>query len=44
MYAALCDLYEKNIEELEDAYEGEIVALKDKYQKYLMITTICMSA
>ena len=26
--------YEKNIEELEDAYEGEIVALKDKYQKY----------
>lgn len=30
----LCDLYEKNIEELENAYEGEIVALKDKYQKY----------
>lgn len=30
----LCDLYEKNIEDLENAYEGEIVALKDKYQKY----------
>lgn len=30
----LCDLYEKNIEELENEYEGEIIALKDKYQKY----------
>lgn len=30
----LCDLYEKNIEDLENAYEGEIVALKEKYQKY----------
>ena len=30
----LCDLYEKNIEDLENAYESEIVALKDKYQKY----------
>ncbi|MFQ7472698.1 MAG: hypothetical protein ACLSAO_05650 [Anaerovoracaceae bacterium] len=30
----LCDLYEKNIEDLENAYEGEIVSLKDKYQKY----------
>ena len=30
----LCDLYEKNIEELENTYEGEIVSLKDKYQKY----------
>lgn len=30
----LCDLYEKNIEDLENAYESEIVSLKDKYQKY----------
>ena len=30
----LCDLYEKNIEVLEDALEGEIVALQDKYQIY----------
>lgn len=30
----LCDLYEKNIEELENSYESEILALKDKYQKY----------
>lgn len=30
----LCDLYEKNIEELENAYEGEIGQLKDRYQKY----------
>ena len=30
----LCDLYEKSIEELENTYEGEIVSLKDKYQKY----------
>lgn len=30
----LCDLYEKNIEDLENAYESEIIALKDKYQKY----------
>ena len=30
----LCDLYEKNIEELENAYEGEINLLKERYQKY----------
>lgn len=30
----LCDLYEKSIEELENSYESEILALKDKYQKY----------
>lgn len=30
----LCDLYEKNIEELEDAYEAELEGLKAKYQKY----------
>lgn len=30
----LCDLYEKNIEELENAYEGEINTLKERYQKY----------
>jgi len=30
----LCDLYEKNIEELETAYESEIGQLKDRYQKY----------
>lgn len=30
----LCDLYERNIEELENAYEGEINQLKDRYQKY----------
>ncbi len=30
----LCDLYEKNIEELENAYEGEINELRDRYQKY----------
>lgn len=30
----LCDLYEKNIEELENAYEAELGSLKDKYQKY----------
>lgn len=30
----LCDLYESNIEELENAYEGELNTLKDKYQKY----------
>ncbi len=30
----LCDLYEQSIEELENAYEGEINSLKEKYQKY----------
>lgn len=30
----LCDLYENNIEELENAYEAEISELKEKYQKY----------
>ncbi|MDO4745831.1 MAG: hypothetical protein Q4B18_04675, partial [Bacillota bacterium] len=30
----LCDLYEKNIEELETAYESELGKLKDRYQKY----------
>ncbi|NLD20005.1 MAG: hypothetical protein GX663_07135 [Clostridiales bacterium] len=30
----LCDLYEKNIEELENNYEEELIILKDKYQKY----------
>lgn len=30
----LCDLYEKNIEELENAYESEISELKEKYKKY----------
>lgn len=30
----LCDLYEKNIEDLQNTYEGEIVSLKEKYQKY----------
>lgn len=30
----LCDLYEKNIEELENAYESEINQLKERYQKY----------
>lgn len=30
----LCDLYEKNIEDLENAYEAEINGLKEKYQKY----------
>ena len=30
----LCDLYEKNIEELENAYESELGQLKDRYQKY----------
>lgn len=30
----LCDLYEKNIEELENAYEGEINELRERYQKY----------
>ncbi len=30
----LCDLYEKSIEELENAYEAEINVLKDRYQKY----------
>lgn len=30
----LCDLYEKSIEELENAYEGELGQLKDRYQKY----------
>ena len=30
----LCDLYEKNIEELESAYEAELGQLKDRYQKY----------
>ncbi len=30
----LCDLYENNIEELENAYEAEIGELKEKYQKY----------
>jgi len=30
----LCDLYEKNIEELENAYEGEINTLRERYQKY----------
>lgn len=30
----LCDLYEKNIEELENAYESEINVLKERYQKY----------
>lgn len=30
----LCDLYEKNIEELQNAYESEIVTLKERYAKY----------
>lgn len=30
----LCDLYEKSIEELENAYESELGQLKDRYQKY----------
>lgn len=30
----LCDLYENNIEELENAYEGEINELRERYQKY----------
>ena len=30
----LCDLYENNIEELENAYESEINSLREKYQKY----------
>ena len=30
----LCDLYEKSIEELENAYESELGTLKDRYQKY----------
>lgn len=30
----LCDLYEKNIEELENAYESEINELRERYQKY----------
>lgn len=30
----LCDLYEQNIEELENAYESEINILKERYQKY----------
>ena len=30
----LCDLYEKNIEELQNAYENEIVTLKERYAKY----------
>ncbi len=30
----LCDLYEKNIEDLENAYEAEISGLKERYQKY----------
>ena len=30
----LCDLYEKSIEELENAYEAELGQLKDRYQKY----------
>lgn len=30
----LCDLYEQNIEELEDEYEAELNTLKAKYQKY----------
>ena len=30
----LCDLYEKSIEELENAYEGELGQLRDRYQKY----------
>lgn len=30
----LCDLYENNIEELENAYEAEIGELKERYQKY----------
>lgn len=30
----LCDLYEKNIEELQNDYEAEILGLKEKYQKY----------
>ncbi|MDO4545724.1 MAG: hypothetical protein Q4C25_06165, partial [Bacillota bacterium] len=30
----LCDLYEKNIEQMEGAYESELNELKDKYQKY----------
>lgn len=30
----LCDLYEQSIEELENAYEGELGQLKDRYQKY----------
>ena len=30
----LCDLYENNIEELENAYEVEINELRERYQKY----------
>lgn len=30
----LFDLYENNIEELENAYEGEINELRERYQKY----------
>jgi len=30
----LCELYEKNIEELEDSYESEINVLRERYQKY----------
>ena len=30
----LCDLYEKNIDELQTAYETEILSLKERYQKY----------
>ena len=30
----LCDLYEKNIEELQNDYEAEILGLREKYQKY----------
>ena len=30
----LCDLYEQNIEELQNSYEGELLTLKERYQKY----------